>query len=153
MNRLELKIPPVLQVLIVAGLMWALASLLPGLGFAFPASLFLALGLVTAGVVFAVLGVLAFRSAGTTVDPRVPEQSASLVVSGVYRISRNPMYVGFLLILTGWGAFLGNIASLLLLPGFVFYMNRFQIVPEEQYMREKFGDSYRQYERAVRRWL
>lgn len=150
-TRLELKIPPVLQVIILAGLMWALASLLPGLGFAFPASLFL--GLVTAGVVFAVLGVLAFRSAGTTVDPRVPEQSASLVVSGVYRISRNPMYVGFLLILTGWGAFLGNIASLLLLPVFVLYMNRFQIVPEERYMREKFGDSYRQYERAVRRWL
>ena len=152
-NRLELKIPPVLQVIILAGLMWALASLLPGLGFAFPGSLFLALGLVTAGVVFAVLGVLAFRSVGTTVDPRVPEQSASLVVSGVYRISRNPMYVGFLLILAGWGAFLGNIASLLLLPVFVLYMNRFQIVPEERYMREKFADSYRQYERAVRRWL
>lgn len=153
MNTLELKIPPIVQVFIVAGLMWALAGLLPGLGFALPASLLVALGLATTGVVVALLGVQAFRSAGTTVDPRIPEQSASLVVGGVYRISRNPMYVGFLLVLTGWAVFLGNIASLLLLPAFVLYMNRFQIAPEERFMREKFGAAYRQYEAAVRRWL
>lgn len=153
MNALELKIPPIVQVFIVAGLMWALEGLLPGLGFVFPASLVVALGLATAGVVVALLGVLEFRSAGTTVDPRIPEQSASLVVGGVYRISRNPMYVGFLLVLTGWAVFLGNIASLLLLPAFVLYMNRFQIAPEERFMREKFGEAYRQYEAAVRRWL
>lgn len=152
-NALELKIPPIVQVFIVAGLMWALEGLLPGLGFVFPASLVVALGLATAGVVVALLGVLEFRSAGTTVDPRIPEQSASLVVGGVYRISRNPMYVGFLLVLTGWAVFLGNIASLLLLPAFVLYMNRFQIAPEERFMREKFGEAYRQYEAAVRRWL
>lgn len=153
MNALELKIPPVVQVVIIAGLMWALAGLLPGLSFAIPGSPLVALGIVMTGVVVALLGVLEFRTAGTTVDPRAPEQSASLVVRGVYRVSRNPMYVGFLLMLTGWAVFLGNIASLLLLPVFILYMNRFQIVPEEQYMREKFGEAYAQYQATVRRWL
>ena len=153
MNALELKIPPVVQVVIIAGLMWALAGLLPGLSFAIPGSPLVALGIVMTGVVVALLGVLEFRTAGTTVDPRAPEQSASLVVRGVYRVSRNPMYVGFLLMLTGWAVFLGNIVSLLLLPVFILYMNRFQIVPEEQYMREKFGEAYAQYQATVRRWL
>jgi len=63
------------------------------------------------------------------------------------------MYVGFLLMLSGWGVLLGNIASLALLPVFVIYMNRFQIVPEERHMREKFGEDYRHYEEAVRRWI
>lgn len=153
MGRLELKIPPVVQVLLVAGLMWALGVMLPSLSFTFSASWLVALLLVLAGAAFALFGVLEFRSAGTTVDPRVPDQSASLVVSGVYRVSRNPMYAGFLFMLTGWGFFLGNIASFLLLPVFVIYMNRFQILPEERYMREKFGENYRQYEAAVRRWV
>lgn len=153
MERLELKIPPVVQMVIFAGFMWILAALLLPLSVTFSASSLVALILASAGVVFALLGVLEFRSAGTTVDPRVPEQSASLVTSGVYRISRNPMYVGFLFLLIGWGVFLGNIASFLLLPFFVMYMNRFQITPEERYMREKFGDEYRQYETTVRRWV
>lgn len=153
MKRLELKIPPVLQTVISAGLMWALAGVLSPLSIMFSKSSLLAVILASAGVVFALLGVWEFRSAGTTVDPRVPDQSASLVTNGVYRISRNPMYVGFLLILIGWGAYLGNIASFLLLPCFVMYMSRFQIAAEERYMRERFGDVYREYEVAVRRWV
>ncbi|MDI9246294.1 isoprenylcysteine carboxylmethyltransferase family protein [Marinobacter sp. CHS3-4] len=153
MKKLELKIPPVVQMVIFAGLMWLLAALLPTLSITFSASSLVALILALAGAVFALLGVMAFRSAGTTVDPRVPDQSASLVTSGVYRISRNPMYVGFLVVLIGWGVFLGNISGFLLLPFFVMYMNRFQIAPEERYMREKFGDEYRQYETMVRRWV
>ena len=153
MQRLELKIPPVVQVLVTGALMWALAMVVPGLGFAFAFSGPLAAGLGAMGVAFALLGVWEFRSAGTTVDPRSPDQAASLVVGGVYRFSRNPMYVGFLLVLGAWGISLGNLASLVLLPVFVVYMNRFQIIQEERYMREKFGDAYRRYESEVRRWI
>lgn len=153
MDKLELKVPPVIQMAISAGLMWILAVLLPELSIAFFASSLVALVLASIGVAFALLGALAFRSAGTTVDPRIPAQSSNLVTSGVYRISRNPMYVGFLLMLVGWGVFLCNIASFLLLPFFVMYMSRFQITPEERYMREKFGHEYRQYESEVRRWV
>jgi len=152
-DRLELKVPPVIQMAISAGLMLIFAVLLPALSIAFFASSLVALVLASIGVAFALLGVLEFRSAGTTVDPRIPDQSSSLVTNGVYRISRNPMYVGFLLMLVGWGVFLCNIVSFLLLPFFVMYMNRFQITPEERYMLEKFGHEYRQYAAAVRRWV
>ena len=153
MQTLELKIPPVVQVLVTASLMWTLAVAVPSLGFTLSGSPLVALVFAAIGFAFALLGVLEFRSAGTTVDPRVPDQSVSLVVRGVYRISRNPMYVGFLLVLIAWGIFLSNLASLVLLSAFVIYMNRFQIVPEERHMREKFGEAYRQYEAEVRRWF
>lgn len=153
MKTLELKIPPVVQVLVTAGLMWALAVVFPMRGLVFPASHLLALAIAAPGAVFVLLGVLAFQSAGTTVDPRAPEQSTQLVVSGVYRISRNPMYVGFLLILMAWGVFLSNLVSCAVIPLFVVYLNRFQIVPEERLMRGQFGKAYRQYAAAVRRWL
>ena len=153
MQTLELKIPPIVQVLVTASLMWTLAVSVPSLGFTLSMSPLVALVVAVVGVAFALLGILEFRSAGTTVDPRVPDHSVSLVVRGVYRISRNPMYVGFLLALIAWGISLSNLASLVLLPGFVMYMNRFQIVPEERHMREKFGEAYLQYETEVRRWF
>ncbi|WP_252106580.1 MULTISPECIES: isoprenylcysteine carboxylmethyltransferase family protein [unclassified Halomonas] len=153
MQTLELKIPPVILVLFTASLMWTLAVAVPSLGFTLSASPLVAQVFAATGIAFALLGVWEFRSAGTTVDPRVPNQSVSLVVRGVYRISRNPMYVGFLLVLSAWVIFLSNLASLVLLPAFVIYMNRFQIVPEERHMREKFGEAYRQYEAKVRRWV
>ena len=153
MDKLELKVPPVIQVAISAGLMWIVTILLPELHIALSASSLIALILTSIGVGVALFGVWAFRSANTTVDPRIPDQSSSHVTDGVYGISRNPMYLGFLLMLLGWGVFLCNIAVFLVLPFFVMYMNRFQIRPEERYMREKFGHAYRQYEAAVRRWV
>jgi protein-S-isoprenylcysteine O-methyltransferase Ste14 len=152
-QALELKIPPVILVLVTASFMWTLAVAVPSLSFTLFSSLVPALVFAAVGVAFALLGVLECLSAGTTVDPRVPDQSVSLVVRGVYRISRNPMYIGFLLVLIAWGIFLSNLASLVLLPAFVIYMNRFQIVPEERHMRERFGEAYRQYEAKVRRWV
>lgn len=153
MTALELKVPPVVLVVIVAAGMWALSRILPDASIAIPAAGWLASVAALAGVAIAALGVLAFRTAGTTVDPRVPEQSESLVVSGVYRYSRNPMYVGFLLVLCAWGLWLGNLPALLFLPAFVLYMNRFQIVPEERFMADKFGEDYTSYCAKVRRWV
>ncbi|GGW54589.1 methyltransferase family protein [Alishewanella tabrizica] len=153
MDRLELKVPPIIQMVITASLMWILAVLLPTMSIAFFASALVALVLASIGVAVAILGVQAFLAADTTIDPRIPNQSSSLVTKGVYSISRNPMYVGFLLMLVGWGVFLFNIVSFLLLPLFVMYMNRFQITPEERYMRKKFGQEYSQYAAAVRRWV
>lgn len=153
LKKLELKVPPVLLVVIVAAGMWAVSRISPNLSFAIPGVVWIAVGLAMAGAGIAVLGVLAFRTAGTTVDPRVPEQSAQLVVRGVYRYSRNPMYLGFLLVLCAWGLFLGSAPSLLFLPGFIAYMNHFQIGPEERFMRDKFGKSFTRYRSEVRRWV
>ena len=80
-------------------------------------------------------------------------QSSSVVASGVYRHSRNPMYLGLLLVLSGWALYLSNAAPALLLPAFVGYMNRFQIEPEERILAAKFGAPFTDYVAAVRRWL
>jgi len=150
---LELKIPPLALVVITATGMWAIAQRVAALHFSLPGAAWLSAALAIVGSAIAVAGVAEFRKAGTTVDPRVPGQSAHLVAGGVYRYSRNPMYVGFLFILCGWGVFLGSALALVGIPAFVACLNRLQIAPEERAMREKFGASYTRYASAVRRWL
>lgn len=153
MSSLELKVPPLAQVAVFAGLMWLAARAVPALAFTFPGQAAAALLLVAAGALVAAAGVVAFRRARTTVDPRDPAKSAALVATGIYRTSRNPMYLGFLLALARWGIFLGNVLALAALPLFVAAMNRLQIAPEERVLRERFGESYMRYQRSVRRWL
>lgn len=153
MKFLELKIPPVALLLIVAFLMWALNSRIVIIKISFAGLHWLGPLCFIVGVVVALLGVYQFRKSGTTVDPRIPQESSSLVSEGIYQYSRNPMYLGFLLILTSWAIVLANPLAFIGLPLFVMYMNRFQIKPEEQFMQEKFGDKYRQYLLRVRRWV
>lgn len=153
MNVLELKVPPLVLVAIVAVMMWAASRISPNLYFTISGLGWWSAAIAVLGICIALLGVLAFRVAATTVDPRVPEQTTNLVVGGVYRHSRNPMYLGFLLVLCAWGLLLGSVLALLFLPAFILYMNRFQIVPEERFMYKKFGESYSKYKSEVRRWL
>lgn len=152
MLYLELRIPPVALVIIFATVMAALAYAVPAAIFV-PARRAVAVALVVAGALVALAGVVAFRRQKTTVNPLTPERSSSLVATGIYRISRNPMYLGFLLMLLGWAAWLANWAAALLLPVFVAYMNRFQIGPEERVLKERFGPAFLAYAKSVRRWL
>ena len=153
MRTLELKIPPLAIMLITAAAMWLASSYAPSLGLAIPGRSAVALALVGLGLAFAGAGVLAFRKAKTTVNPTRPENTSTVVASGVYRFSRNPMYVGMLFVLTGWATMLSHPLAFLCLPAFVLYMNRFQIAPEERALSAHFGDDYDNYLRSVRRWL
>ena len=96
---------------------------------------------------------IGFRRAKTTVNPLRPDQASALVTGGIYRWTRNPMYLGMLLLLIGWACILSNGAALAILPLFVIYMNRFQIGPEERALRARFGAEFDNYCRNVRRWL
>jgi protein-S-isoprenylcysteine O-methyltransferase Ste14 len=151
MRSLELRVPPLVLVLIVAVGMAFTAFAAPG-EVVLPARQAIAAAIVVAGVLLAVTGVLAFRRQQTTVNPMTPGKSSSLVATGIYRFSRNPMYLGMLLVLGGWGVHLANAVALLWLPAFVVYMNRFQIQPEERALTQRFGEQYLAYCRAVRRW-
>ncbi|WP_234000071.1 methyltransferase family protein [Pseudoalteromonas sp. T1lg76] len=150
---MALKIPPLVLVLLAALIMWLVAILTPDLTFQLWGRLGFALALVSTGGAIATLGVLQFRLAQTTVDPRYPQRSARLVSGGIYKMSRNPMYLGFLLMLSGWALWLANLATIPVLPLFVIYLNRFQIRPEEHFLRQTFGDKYKRYCRRVRRWF
>ena len=153
MRALELKIPPLAVGFIIGTLMWAAKRIVPGLGFAFPGRQGLALLAAVAGAIIMALGVVSFRRADTTVNPMKPRTASSLVVSGIYNLTRNPMYLGFFLILIGWAIFLSHALSVLLLPAFVWYMNRFQIEPEERALASLFGEAFEAYRTRVRRWL
>ena len=99
------------------------------------------------------MGFASFRRAKTTVNPMKPDSASSLVVSGIYDLTRNPMYLGFLVILVGWAFFLSNALGFIFLPLFVLYMNRFQIEPEERALASVFGEAFASYRSRVRRWL
>ena len=153
MNALELKIPPVAQACVVAAGMWLATRYAPSLSVTIPARVFLAVFVAGFGIAVAVPAVKAFRTADTTVDPFSPDKASQLVVAGVYRFSRNPMYLGLLCLLIAWAAWLSNLVAFAWLVVFVLYMNRFQILPEERALTEQFGDGYRAYMASVRRWI
>lgn len=153
MGNLELKIPPVAVSLMVGTAMWAAARFGFAFDFALPANRHFAAALALAGVVIAGLGVVSFRRAGTTVNPLQPANVSNLVVSGIYRRTRNPMYLGLLLVLLGWGIFLANALALLIAVSFIPLMNRLQILPEERVLAARFGTAFTDYQSAVRRWI
>jgi protein-S-isoprenylcysteine O-methyltransferase Ste14 len=153
MRSLELKVPPPLVAVIVAAAMWGISRVTPLLEVAMVYRVWAGIVVAATGAFFSISGVLAFRRARTTVNPMKPESASSLVASGVYRITRNPMYVGLLLVLVAWATFL---AAPLALPGplaFVLYIGRFQIAPEEVALTKLFGTEYAEYKAKVRRWL
>lgn len=151
MQALELRVPPLALVLIfgVAMVLLAAADGQRGNAATFAAAFVLA----AAGAGVALAGVLAFRRHKTTVNPFTPGDTARIVDTDIYRFSRNPMYLGFLLMLAGWAVYLASIAAALLLPLFIAYMNRFQIIPEERALTNKFGAAYEAYMRRTGRWL
>jgi protein-S-isoprenylcysteine O-methyltransferase Ste14 len=150
---LELKVPPPVVFLFMAGLSWLASCAAPTLGFTFPHRNAIALALFAAGICVSMLGVTSFRRAGTTINPLKPEKSSALVMSGIYRYTRNPMYLGLLLVLLGWSSFLANTLAFIFLPVFILYMNRFQIHPEERVLDSIFGQEFAAYRSKVRRWL
>jgi protein-S-isoprenylcysteine O-methyltransferase Ste14 len=152
-SGLALKLPPLVLVVIVAALMWVASSATPGFDFFLPAKSLWAVGLALIGTITCLSGVVSFRRAKTTVNPMKPNSASSLVVTGTYKYTRNPMYVGFALVLLGWAAFLSNLAAFALLPGFVLYINRFQIGPEERVLASLFPHEYPAYRAKVRRWI
>lgn len=150
---LALRIPPVVVVLVIALLQWLLAIALPRWPGDFPGRIPIGVLLLLTGTVIAISGVMSFRRARTSVNPLDPSVASTLVSNGIYRFSRNPMYLGFACWLAGFAVLLGSVTALLLVAVFVMYMNRFQIVPEERALQARFGKSFDVYCQDVRRWV
>lgn len=148
-----MRIPPLLATALVAAAMAGTAALLPGMHIEIPIRAWLAGLLAALGAGVALLGVLEFRRAGTTVNPVRTEAVLRVVKGGVYQISRNPMYLGFALALAAWAVWLANALAFAGIPALVAYLNRFQIAPEERLLRQRFGAEYENYRAIVRRWI
>ena len=153
MRTLDLKIPPVALTLLFGTAMWLVSVSVSSLDLAVPWRTTVALLCFLAGFAVALAGVFEFRRAKTTVNPLTPQAASAMVTSGIYRLSRNPMYLGLLFMLIGWAIWLSHLLAFALCPLFILYMNRFQIEPEERALTAKFGKEFRDYTRSVRRWL
>lgn len=153
MKRLALKIPPPVYLLAFAGGMWLLDHYAPLWQLLNAPWHWTGLGLIGLALLMDVWSLGLFFRAHTTFNPIHPERTHALVTSGPYRYTRNPMYVGMLIILAGWGIYLGSLTPFLLLPLFVVVLTYQQILPEERILTAKFGEAYRAYQARVPRWL
>ena len=139
--------------LLIGLMMWSFFKVFPALTLNWTYSAVAAVVMVLLGLVISLGGVVSFKRANTTMDPKHPDQASTLISSGIYRYSRNPMYLGVLFMLVGWGFYLANLLSILCILIFIGYITRFQIIPEERLLQEKFGSEFLSYKRRVRRWL
>lgn len=131
------------------GVAWALASL----GFELPYRAPLAVAIGAVGILIDLAGLFQFLRARTTINPLTPKNASALVTGGIYRWTRNPMYLGMATLLLAWGVWLANAGALAVISLFVAYLNRFQIAPEERALEDRFGDEFAAYRARARRWL
>ena len=150
---LKTTIPPPIYALSCAAIMWGLDRILPVADWLAAPYNRIGLLVIAVGLLIDVWSLGQFFHAKTTPNPLQPEKVNKLVVQGMYRFTRNPMYLGMLIWLIGWGIYLGSLSPLIMLPVFVWVLTVQQIVPEEQVLTEKFGADYLAYKQRVRRWL
>ena len=152
MRFLELKIPPPALVILTAAIMfgiWYCRFCPLSNPWYLPATIICG----STGLVFLLTGIIQFGKVSTTITPTHPEKASRLVITGIYRYSRNPMYCGVTLFLLALGIFLNDGLTLLMIPLFVVYLTYFQIIPEERILEQRFGNEYQDYKKSVRRWI
>lgn len=148
-----MRIPPGIVALVCGLAIWSIARYVPASRLVVPGNRPTAVVLGAIGVALVLLGVVSFLRARTSVDPLRPEKASTLVVTGIYRFTRNPMYLGMALMLLALTVRLSAWPGLVVIALFVVYMNRFQIRPEEDALEARFADAAREYRRSVRRWI
>jgi protein-S-isoprenylcysteine O-methyltransferase Ste14 len=150
MKALQFVIPPV-YLLISLLLMLVLHYQLPLLRLIPVPYTYTGISLIIAGLALAILGAGMFRRADTPVRPF--QKSTTLLVHGLFRYSRNPMYLGLLLILLGTAILLGSLSPFLVILVFFVIIQEGYVKHEERFLEELFGEAYRSYKRRVRRWF
>lgn len=150
---MQLLIPPPIIAALAGGLIWLIDRLFPHYSFDVPGGHFIAMALIVLGATIDFAATRKFIKEKTTYSPFSPQKSTSLVKNGLYQYSRNPMYLGLLIILVGVFFYISNILGALVIYGFIEAITRLQIISEEKILEEIFGDEYRAYKRRVRRWL
>lgn len=153
MNVLELKIPPPLVLILASVLVKVTQGLIGITILPTTVSEIIALLLMLSALILGFSSALSFRRHHTTINPHTPGKTSSLVTSGVFKLTRNPMYLSLSFMLAAWAIYLGSLFGLIWLGVFMAYITAYQIIPEERILEEKFGSEYRHYKEAVRRWI
>ncbi len=150
---MPIRIPPALQLLFFSSLMFVVKTQAPFVNFTHGSLPIIAILLTASGLTLIIAGGALFRTHNTTVNPLKPDNASKLVVAGIYRYTRNPMYLGFLLILSAWCIYLGNLLNILFVPCFIYTLSILNIRAEEHALSNKFGEYYSEYCARVRRWI
>ncbi|WP_299880715.1 isoprenylcysteine carboxylmethyltransferase family protein [uncultured Cocleimonas sp.] len=150
---LQLKIPPPVYAISIAIIMWLLSKYIPIVELIQSPWNKIGLGIIIIAACFDVWSLFLFLKKHTTPNPMKPENTTGIVTKGLYQYSRNPMYLGLLIILFGFGIWLGSLSPFLMLPMFYWLITEMQIKPEERMLEQKFGKEYLDFKNRVRRWL
>lgn len=144
----KILIPPPIIFLLCAGIMYCLPPLLE-----FPRYFGWSIALIVLSGIIGSISAIQFILAKTTLHPIHLEESKTLVVSGWFKFSRNPMYLALVILLLAWAFYLGSVSAVCFIGVFVWYMNNTQIKREEHFLEQRFGQDYLEYKKKVRRWL
>jgi protein-S-isoprenylcysteine O-methyltransferase Ste14 len=150
-QNLKTKIPPLLIVSFFISTIFLLRNLLGHFSFVYQDYISIFFMIIYIICIFYIK--LEFKKHKTTISPSNPDSATSLVQSGFFRFSRNPIYFSLLNIIFWFSIYLGSFFGLIVTPLFVIYMNQFQIIPEEKAMLKLFSDKYKSYCLQVRRWI
>ncbi|WP_318443497.1 methyltransferase family protein [Photobacterium leiognathi] len=143
--------PPILLLLSILG-MYLLSRFYPVMTFDFDGKSLLISMLCFIGVIPGFTAIIAFAKANTTIDPRYPQKTSRLVTTGIYRFTRNPMYLGLVFFLFAAAFYFSALSCFVVVPVFIWVMNNFQIEPEEAVLLAMFGEDYQHYCQTVHRW-
>lgn len=150
---MKLLIPPPIQALLSAIMMWLISRYFMHANFSLNGINIFALIFLIIAAIIIILSMYKFKKIKTTISPLRPNKTSSLVNSGIYAYTRNPMYLGLLLMLFSTALFLKNLISFLIIPLFILFITKNQILPEEEALENIFGEEYKNYKKKVRRWI
>ncbi len=148
---METKIPPPIVTLIFGFAIYLSRKIFPEIEIQYAS--FFGMFLLLLGFFILISAVKLFRNDKTTVNPLSPEQATKLVTNRIFKLSRNPMYLGMAVILASVAAFFNIIGGIIFMALFCLYITKFQIIPEEKAMKELFAQDFEQYMQATRRWI
>tara|TARA_Y100001935_G_scaffold250269_1_gene250095 strand:+ start:1036 stop:1488 length:453 start_codon:yes stop_codon:yes gene_type:complete len=150
---MKLLIPPPIQALLSAIMMWLISRYFPYANFSLKGVNIFAFVFLIIGIIIIILSINKFREIRTAISPLEPNKTSSLAKNGIYKYTRNPMYLGLLFMLFSIALFLKNFISFLIILLFKFFITRNQILPEEDILDNIFGVEYKNYKKKVRRWI
>lgn len=151
LNHSNVKIQPPILAMIHIVIAYLLGYFFP-LPFSSPQAVgWVGLGISALGLILGLMAIYEFKRVRTTTDAHGSVKS--IVSSGIYRFTRNPIYLGFVLMLIGLPLNIGSYWGIILVPVLVISMNKVVIEKEEVYLEKKFGKAYADYRSRVRRWM
>ena len=148
---MKTKIPPPILALIMIAIIYLSSFIVET--FTFSYQTVLSVFIVVIGLACAIPSIRLFTKHKTTISPFTPSETTALVTVGMYRYSRNPMYLGLVLLNIAATIFFGTWLGVIIVVVFIFLLNLVQIIPEEEALLDIFGEEYVEYQKKVRRWI